>query len=67
MTGAVVHEADAWGVVLADAVRHIANALNEGGGGPPPATVRRILTALRAELDAPTSEMTGGFAAGGSS
>ena len=57
-------EARAWGVLLADAIRHVANALQESYGHPVPVTIDLLLATLHDELDAPTSETTGGFSPG---
>ena len=54
-------EAPAWGILLADAVRHIANALQEQYGHPAPDTVAAILESLHRELGEPTSQVTGAF------
>lgn len=54
-------EAPAWGILLADAVRHIANALQEQYGHPAPDTVAAILESLHGELGEPTSQVTGAF------
>ncbi len=49
-------EADAWGEVLADVVRHIARAGREQDGNAEDETVRRILAVLDRELHAPPTE-----------
>ena len=54
-------EAPAWGILLADAVRHIANALQEEYGHAAPASVAAILESLHQELGEPTSPVTGSF------
>jgi hypothetical protein len=54
-------EAPAWGILLADAVRHIANALQEQYGHATPDTVAAILEAMHKELGEPTSPVAGSF------
>jgi hypothetical protein len=54
-------EAGAWGIVLADLIRHIANAIREEHGTDTETTIRKIVEALHAELDEPTSKVEGGF------
>jgi hypothetical protein len=56
-----IEEDVAWGKVLADAIRHIANALHESQGIDPEETVRRIFKALEGELIAPTAPHRGRF------
>lgn len=51
----------AWGTVLADAVRHIANALYEEQGIKPSETIRRLFKALERELADPTTQHRGEF------
>lgn len=57
-------EARAWGILLADAIRHIANALQENCGQSAPEAIACVLDALQNELDAPTSAAKGGFSPG---
>ena len=57
-------EAPAWGIFLADTVRHIANALEEQYGKSAPDTIAAILEALHDELGDPTSDVHGGFSHG---
>jgi hypothetical protein len=57
-------EVQAWGILLADAVRHIGNALEEKSGVPSDTVVARIAAALDAELNDPTSAAHGGFQPG---
>jgi hypothetical protein len=57
-----VQEEIAWGTVLADAARHIANAIELGFGGSSQASLRQIRDAFVAELDRPTSDVEGTFA-----
>lgn len=54
-------EAAAWGLLLADVVRHVANALAEERGLTQEHTVAAILKAIDKELDAPTSQARGAF------
>ena len=57
-------EAPAWGIFLADTIRHIADALQEQYGKPAPDSIAAILDALHTELDDPSSPVTGDFAHG---
>ena len=57
-------EAPAWGILLADTIRHIANALQESYGQAAPDTIASILESLQNELDAPTSATKGDFSPG---
>jgi len=54
-------EAPAWGILLADVVRHIAHAIQEEQGVDAPASIQQITQALLQELDEPTSEAKVGF------
>jgi hypothetical protein len=54
-------EPKAWGTVLADMVRHIANALHEEYQTSPARTISEVLDALHEELNAPTSPAEGEF------
>ncbi len=54
-------EAEGWGVFLADLVRHIGNAWADDRGKPAAETVAAVLKSLNAELDEPTSKVTGEF------
>lgn len=56
-----VEEDLAWGRVLADAIRHIANALHADRGIEPGETIRRLFQALEGELDVPTTAHRGRF------
>ena len=47
----------AWGVLMADLIRHLGNAY-ELDGKDKAASVDRILAAFRAEIESPTSEAT---------
>jgi hypothetical protein len=57
-------EAPAWGIFLADTIRHIANALQEQYGQSAPDTISTILESLHDELADPTSSVRGGFSPG---
>ena len=57
-------EASSWGILLADVIRHLGNAMQEEQGIQSAAAVKSILDALNGELDAPTSAVTGGFSPG---
>lgn len=59
--GSVVAEEEAWGTILADVAKHVANALESGYSTSAADTLRRIAAAFVAELEAPTSEATGAF------
>src|SRR5258705_8594706 len=54
-----VEEDLAWGKVLADAIRHIANAIQEDMGVEPEETIRRLFKELEAELGQPTTKHRG--------
>ena len=54
-------DASSWGLVLADVVRHVANAVRDLKGDEPTATVEKIKALFNAELAAPTDEPTGHF------
>lgn len=49
----------AWGVMLADLAKHVANTFQQGAGFDRIAALRRIRAALIAELDAPTDDPSG--------
>jgi Domain of unknown function (DUF5076) len=51
----------AWGIVLADVTRHVANAVRDLRGDDPAATVAKIREIYNSELTDPTAEPTGGF------
>lgn len=57
-------EAPAWGMFLADTVRHIANALQERYGHSAPDTIAAILESMHDELADPTSPVQGEFSHG---
>ncbi|MFY9953266.1 DUF5076 domain-containing protein [Bradyrhizobium sp.] len=49
----------AWGIMLADLVRHVANAYQQDAGLDQLKTLQRIKAALDAELGSPTDEPSG--------
>jgi Domain of unknown function (DUF5076) len=49
----------AWGLMLADLAKHVANSYEEDGGFDRIATLQRIKTAFDAELGSPTDEPSG--------
>jgi hypothetical protein len=51
----------AWGLLLADISRHIANALAESRRSDPAQTLARIRAGFTAELDAPTDTARGAW------
>jgi len=55
------NEAPAWGILLADAIRHIANALQEEYGQSAPDSIAAIMASLHDELGEPTSAAKGAF------
>jgi hypothetical protein len=57
-------EPAAWGVLLADIVRHLASAIESERGVDASDIVADIVEALNEELDNPTSEPNGEFHAG---
>ena len=52
----------AWGIVLADLARHVANAHHEADGISIEQSLERIREGFIAELDAPTDSPSGKFA-----
>lgn len=54
-------DATAWGIVLTDVARHVANAMQQLKGDDPATTLDRIRTVFNNELDGPTAEPTGRF------
>jgi hypothetical protein len=57
-------EGKAWGILLADLVRHIGNAMAEERGTPPAETMAAVVSSLNSELDLPTSSAVGEFHVG---
>jgi hypothetical protein len=58
---ATFREEHAWGLLLADVTRHIANAMQERFGDPPERTRAEIVRAMLVELEMPTTEAKGQF------
>ena len=54
-------ERTAWGILLTDVVRHVANALQEAKGWDKVETVQEIRRVFNAELDGPTADPSGQF------
>jgi len=54
-------ESPSWGILLADVIRHIANAMAEREGLDQDETIARITESLERELDEPTSRASGTF------
>lgn len=57
-------EAKAWGILLADLVRNIGNAVTENRGTPASETVAAVIASMHAELDLPSSGAVGEFHVG---
>src|SRR5215470_6853443 len=57
-------EARSWGIMLADVIRHLANAIGEKHGVATDVTIREVSVALEAELADPTSRAAGAFHVG---
>jgi len=51
----------AWGILLTDVARHVANALHEIKGLDKAATIAEIRRVFNAELDSPTADPYGRF------
>lgn len=56
-----IREELAWGTILADAARHIANALSEDGVESASSLLETIRTRINSEIDVPTSPVSGEF------
>ncbi len=56
-----ISEEKAWGTILADVARHVANALESGSSSNAAESLQKIRDSFVAELGAPTSEATGDF------
>lgn len=56
-----LNEREAWGIVIADMIHHIANAHESEYGHDPKESIRMICRALMAEMEYPTSERLGEF------
>lgn len=54
-------EAKAWGILLADVIRHIGNALEQERGVGAESTIADVVESLLNELEEPTSEVGGDF------
>lgn len=54
-------EANAWGIILADVVRHVANAMEERYGENTEETIIKVVRSFANELQLPTSEADGYF------
>ena len=57
-------EPKAWGILLADVVRHLANAMQEQQGACRDETIEALIDALLEELSEPTSQAAGSFSPG---
>lgn len=55
------NEPTAWGIMLADIIRHVANALQDENGSDPTETALQIVESLWVEFKDPTSDAQGGF------
>lgn len=60
--GMGIPEVDAWGKILADVARHLAEALESKYGANKDESIRKIADGLLQELSKPTSKTEGGFA-----
>jgi hypothetical protein len=58
-----IREETAWGTILADAARHIANALSADDGTDPSVVLKNIERQFAKEIARPTSAATGGVVA----
>ena len=56
-----LREEKAWGILLSDVVRHIANAMHQEYGDPVERTKAEIVRAMLSELELPSSEAKGHF------
>ena len=62
--GAGHNEPEAWGVLLADLVRHIGSAIQEEQGVPSEEATQTVVAALLSELESPMSKATLSISAG---
>ena len=62
--GMNISEEKAWGTILADITRHIANAIETAYGEDKLNTIRAVRAAYLKELGEPTSDTTGKFVEG---
>jgi hypothetical protein len=60
-----IDERDAWGILMADMARHIANAHEQEYGRDPRETLTMIREAFEREIEKPTSPHVGSFVKGG--
>lgn len=58
--GGVAREINAWGIILADLVQHLTDALSGEGFGSKAALLEALVDAFNEEISAPTSDRTGG-------
>lgn len=58
------NEPRAWGILLADVIRHIASAHQAEFGRSVEETISQVFASLERELDEPTSGASGGFSPG---
>jgi hypothetical protein len=56
-----IAEEKAWGTILADVARHLANALESGYSTDAAESLQKIRDSFNKELGAPTSEAKGSF------
>jgi hypothetical protein len=58
------NEPEAWGILLADVVRHVAGAIQQDSGTSTVDTIEVVLASLIKELNYPTSKVNGDFSPG---
>jgi hypothetical protein len=51
----------AWGILLTDVVRHVADALHKSKGWDKSETIAETRRVFNAEMDSPTADPAGGF------
>ena len=59
--GMGIDEEVAWGTILADAARHIAKALQDGGSLNETESLAILVSKFNDEVSVPSSELKGGF------
>ena len=59
--GMGIDEEVAWGTILADAARHIAKALQDGGKLNETESLAKLVSKFNDEVSVPSSELKGGF------
>lgn len=59
--GMGIDEELAWGTILADAARHIAKALQDGGKLDEAESLTKLVAKFNEEVCMPTTELKGGF------